>query len=175
MKRKVKRIIRQLESKRDNLPKKKDINRMAKDSIVSELSKKGVSACIVSRDVMIENKLKAKVHAKQEKTWPNNKGPIDRDLLVLVDFESSIMEPTIYILTQNDWEILITGLVNEYLNDPYHDRDRNVQIEKPYNIPVWTKQLEKASGKPYAGYGLTPFDVTKYKNNFDCIKELLKQ
>jgi len=107
------------------------LNSMAKQAFINELSKRNIRGGYGKGDILIEGKLRGKVHAKQGSIWPNLKGPLGRDFLVLVDFRASADNPTFYILNFQDWK--------DFIADDLKDRvaKGDIEIELPWYGELW--------------------------------------
>ena len=82
---------------------KQSLNSMAQQTVIHELSKRGFQAVKHGRwEILIDNKISAKVHAKRGRNGPALRGLQGRDLLILVDYERS--KPDFFILNIDDWK-----------------------------------------------------------------------
>jgi hypothetical protein len=75
---------------------KLNVNARAIQAVIEELSRRNIKAAKHGRwEILIEEKIGGKVHAKRERYWPGLKGLKGLDLLILVDY--SPLEPMFYI------------------------------------------------------------------------------
>ena len=108
---------------------------------------------------------------KQGREWPGCKGIYEQDsFLVFVDFanKTECQRPDFYVLSSSDWGEFVRRKIKEI-----QVRFPKAEMKLEKNVVMWLGEKGKG-GKPYAGVGVKPGDLTEYKENWNVIKGALK-
>jgi hypothetical protein len=108
------------------------------------------------------------VKSKQGNDWPNCKGISTSDaVIIFVDYSGKLdtARPDFYVLAYKDWIKLVKVKEKEY-----RMKHTNRRTEIKNGCLYLLDELNKNTGKPYAGCTLKPKDMTTYKEKCNKIK-----
>ena len=114
------------------------------------------------------NVARIEVKAKQGNTWPGCKGVNGKHAaIVFVDFKDKedLERPDFYVLDPKEWRKLLRFKQKRF-NKTHEERQMHIEN----NVPI----IESESGKPYVGTTVRVDNVSRYKDAWQTIENILK-
>jgi len=116
------------------------------------------------------NVVRVEVKAKQGGNWPGCKGVHGKhNAIVFVDLQNKAVNerPDFYVLNSKDWRNFLMKKKREY---EVSHTGKTMSIKN--NVPVYDNEITK-SGRPYEGTSVSVQSISKFKNAWEKIEEIL--
>ena len=90
--------------------------------------------------------------------------------MVFVDYQNRELSerPDFFVLTDKDWRTVLERRVNDY---KAKNPEQRITITKE-NVSIFEDQIDH-NNRPYKGIDIRAKDLTKYKESWDKIKQIL--